>query len=478
MAGSDREWVREKQFTMSSHQRSGRTALRRRILLASTFLLWAACGGLTAVAAVPRQVFAHYMVCFATYGASVQGYQREIREAQDAGIDGFALNVGAWSGPDTYYRQRVPLIFEAAERLGTGFKLFFSVEITNETDIVEMISTYAPRPNSFRSGGKWVVSTYGQNDIPSRSQAGVNWTGRVLPELASRGIPVRFVPHFWPDPVQELPSYNDGRKLYAKYGSWVDGLFLFGAAGLPAQLAQCNSNHIRAAREAGKISMAGVSPHYWGCNQNSSGRRYFEYDGGEGLALQWEFLLNHAPDWVELVTWNDWNESTYMAPIDDPGRYFEGVRTPRRHSHAGYLELSRRFIQQFKTGTDPMADRDALYFFYRTHPAAALASARGEVRVGWVIGKMEDVVHVTVHAVSPAELVVSSGGRVTTNQVQSGLSHVRIPFLPGAQSMLLRRDGAEMLRAEGPAIQSQVRSYNFFPATGFAYGPPPGGGRL
>ena len=43
-----------------------------------------------------KKVFAHYMVCMPTYGgdSTVADYQREIRAAQAAGIDGFALNCG------------------------------------------------------------------------------------------------------------------------------------------------------------------------------------------------------------------------------------------------------------------------------------------------------------------------------------------------------------------------------------------------
>src|SRR5215467_1123430 len=49
-------------------------------------------------------VFAHYMVAFATYGESVEGYRREIMEAQAANIDGFALNVGAWDDSQKFYK--------------------------------------------------------------------------------------------------------------------------------------------------------------------------------------------------------------------------------------------------------------------------------------------------------------------------------------------------------------------------------------
>src|SRR5215472_14076409 len=52
-------------------------------------------------------VFAHYMVAFATYGETVEGYRQEIMEAQAANIDGFALNVGAWDDYESYYQRRV-----------------------------------------------------------------------------------------------------------------------------------------------------------------------------------------------------------------------------------------------------------------------------------------------------------------------------------------------------------------------------------
>ena len=69
-----------------------------------------------------RQVFAHYMVCIPTFGArsGLAEYQEEIRAAQAAGIDGFALNCGGWSVREPHYKRRAQLIYQAAKDLGTG----------------------------------------------------------------------------------------------------------------------------------------------------------------------------------------------------------------------------------------------------------------------------------------------------------------------------------------------------------------------
>ena len=420
--------------------------------------------GQTNAAGSPHYVFAHYMVCYATYGATIGGYEREIQEAQAAGIDGFALDVGAWSGLDTYYKTRVELIYQAAEQLGTGFKLFFSVDLGNTNDIVNMVSTYAPRTNSFRYQGKVVLSTF--------SESNLDWQGSVFNPLKAAGIQLFFVPFFYPNPVTELPKYQDAVNLLNTYSNILDGLFLFGAAGLPYQLAQCNSNYTLAVHAAGKIFMAGVSPHYWGCKQPSNGRRYFEFDGGEGTSLQWNSVIASQPDWVEIVTWNDFGESTYISPVEDPGQYFAELSTPHRYSHKGYLELSKHYIAWFKTGQEPPIQNDALYHFYRTHPRNAVASDTNDIPVTWFIGNVQDTLNATVFLVQPAQLTIASGANRTTNSLPAGISAIRTPFAPGTQTMTLVRNGSQVLSVQGSNILAQIQNYDFFPASGFAYGKP------
>ena len=426
-------------------------------------------------AATPHYVFAHYMVCFATYGETLDAYKREIQEAQAAGIDGFALNVGAWDNTQSYYQTRVATIYNAAEQLGTGFKLFFSVDYYGTTNIVAMVQTYANRTNTFRYQGKVVLSSFGENDTPSTGGAGVDWTNLVFPQLASNGVSVCFVPHFWPDPIHELPTYSDAQSILQKYGSLLDGVFLFGAAGLPYQLAQCNSNYTLAVHQAGKISMASVTPHYWGFKQYSIGRRYYEFDGGEGIALQWQSIITNQPDWVEIVTWNDFNESTYIVPVKDPGTYFAEMQAPVRYCHAGYLELSKPFISWYKSGTNPAVSSDAVYYFYRTHPKAAIAANTNDIPVTGLYGEVRDTFYATVYLTAPANLEVASGGNLTTNSLPAGLTAVRLPFGPGKQALTLRRAGQPVISVQGPDILAQIQLYDFFPASGYGYsrpGPP------
>src|SRR5262249_16642772 len=187
-------------------------------------------------------------------------------EAQAAGIDGFALNVGAWDDTQAYYKTRVEMMYQAAEQLGTGFKLFFSVDFENVSNTVSMVESYASRPNTFRCQGKIVLSSYAHNDVPTKGWTGVDWTS-ILSQLNTNGYPIFFIPYFLSYYVNELPSYNDGAGIMQRYASILDGMFWYGAAGLPNQLAQCNSNYNAAAHSFGKPFMASVAPHYWGSKQ-------------------------------------------------------------------------------------------------------------------------------------------------------------------------------------------------------------------
>lgn len=411
--------------------------------------------------ASPHLVFAHYMVCYATYGESLEGYQREMREARAAGIDGFALNVGAWSR-EPHYPRRVRLIYRAAQELGTGFKLFFSVDMSNVPDILDMVRTYARHPNQFVHRDRIVVSTFSQERLA--------WKEQVLTPLKQEGIDVFFVPYFYPRPqATELPDYPTVTKLLQHHAGTVDGLFYFGAAGTSQQLAAANTAYAQALREAGLLCIASYTPTCWGYRQ-APDRRYFETDGGEGTARQWQALIAADPNWVEIVTWNDFNESSYVSPVENPGRYFAELLTPPRHCHAGYLELSKYFITWYKTGRQPPINRDALFYFYRPHPKDATAT-RDDRPVTSRLGEVTDTLYLTTLLTAPAELCVNSGDTQTRHSVTAGLQHLRVPFVPGPQRFELTRHGERILTAQGDLIDANIERYNFFTTTGFACGP-------
>ncbi len=441
--------------------------------LQATVLLLLLPAGLAAVATAtepgpPKRhfVFAHYMVCFAAQGERVEDYKREIQEAQAAGIDGFALNCGAWHD-EPHYPRRTKSIYQAAEELGTGFKLFFSVDFAGlgrhppgefESYVLDMVKTYGHHRSQFRVDGRTVVSTFA-------GEQGVEWKKDILAPLKAAGYDVFLVPFFYPRPrVTELPDEATVRQHYRRWADVVDGMFYFGGAGTAPQIAASNAAYAKVLGEAGKTCMCSFSPMYWGAAQPD--RRYYETCGGEGVELQWKSIIEYQPDWVEIVTWNDFSES-YVCPVASSGQSVPSYLTSRS-SHAGYLELSRYYIEWYKTGRQPPL-KDALFWFYRVHPKDTVAV--GDRRVTARHGPVADDLYVTTMLTARAELRVTSGGRKSVHPLSTGIQHLRIPFSCGAQHFAVYRDERSVLSGDGEPIVDRIKSYDFFPASGFAYAP-------
>lgn len=401
-----------------------------------------------------KKVFAHYMVACPTAGggARLEDYQREIQEAQRRGIDGFALNCGGWTAKEPHYKARTILLYEAAQRLGTGFQLFVSADyccglsLEETRDIVE---SFRDHPNQLRWEGKPVLSTFG-------GQGKDNEHGKELLAFLRSGSlagPVVFVPYFFPRPhITELPQDEHVEQVFRDF-SGLDGFFYFGAAGTGEQLARSNELLARKWRGAGKIFMAGITPYYRG---NGGNFRAFETRGFEGMAREWESAIRSDATWVEIVTWNDWGESSYVAPFGPPEatEFWKGHFGPRMLAHAAYLDASRYYIAWFKKGTPPPIERDEVFYFYRLHPKSLAATVRAssdEDGSAVVRGadRLKDSVFVTAFLTAPGELAIQSGSRAQTFPLPAGVSHLEMPFACGRQHFTLRRAGKTIIDKTG-----------------------------
>jgi glucan endo-1,3-alpha-glucosidase len=408
----------------------------------------------------PRAVFAHYMVCCPMAGAGVtkQDFAAEIRQAQAHDIDGFVLNCGGWSKePD--YPARASLMFAAASDLGTKFKLFFSTDGLTPDETVSMVTEFYDHPNMYRFQGRPVLSTFAGDE--ARAEA-------FLTPLATAGKPVFFVPFFYPrDPIgrdTERFTNRNLAQLVAENG-FVDGYFYFGASGQGDVIAQRSRKIGQAWRDAGKFYMAPATPYYGALGPNNL--RVFEYRGFEGMAAQWEAAINVGAQWVEIVTWNDWGEMTYVASFGSPSTtdLWNGHWGPRL-SHEGYLAASTYYIRWFKTG-DKRIHEDKLFWFYRLAPH----SQPGQIDLddGNVMGypggadKLQDRVFVTVFLTAPAQINIASGDRQYVFTLPAGVHHLDPEFADGPQRFSMARNGKTLLKGDGafPITENNWAPFNY-----------------
>jgi glucan endo-1,3-alpha-glucosidase len=208
-----------------------------------------------------KMVFAHYMVTNQDYQgdtdptqeAKIAAYEKEIQQAQSAGIDGFALNVGGWLN-QTYYIRYSAQIFEVAARLNNGFRLMFSADMfcgNTPTDVEDMMRRFANNPRYsdvyFKHDGAFVLTTFSGDALGTATwqqiradlATGTNPSTTTEPSALSAvsgapsnaPMPIFLVPaFFWGG---ELPNQAQVQAGFNEWRTTIDGSFYWGIAGVP-----------------------------------------------------------------------------------------------------------------------------------------------------------------------------------------------------------------------------------------------------
>jgi hypothetical protein len=450
-----------------------------------------------------RMVFAHYMLANQDYQgdssqkAKIASYEREILQARALGIDGFALNAGGWLH-QPWYIEYAAQMFEAAARLDDGFKLMFSADMccgNSAADVVDMMRRFAGNPRYarvyFRCHGEPVLTTF------AGSSKGVAFWRQVRADLATGAHPstsveprvlaqARAAPSNAPMRIFLVPAFfwggeRPGRAAVQRgFGEWrsvIDGAFYWGIAGVPGSggpLDQLRSSQAYASvLHAGRrLYMAPVTLQFWGANAN----RYYEYSGAEGMRRMWMDAIEKThPGWVEIITWNDFIEGTYISPIDDPNRYPNAnyltqsgipLGTPHYfHSHQAAGDLMRFFIEWYKTGHKPPITHDTVYWFYRTQ---TFHHDAGAPPVAHRYGPVADRIYITANLIAPARLVVRLGAHSWTVRFRAGSTDASVPFIPGVTpEFTLMRHGRVLVTDKGrDAIQEAPRWNDYYDSSG------------
>ena len=410
-----------------------------------------------------KYVFAHYMVCcprglideagVLSGDPPVESYLEEIKEAARAGIDGFALNVGAWT-TQPHYRTNSAKLFEAAKRFGDSFKLFFSADGVSADETADMIATYGDHPNQFRYDGRPVLSTFGSS---------ADWIREVRAKVRARSAhEIYAVPFFFPPTMHTIPTADDVNALVADSAD-IDGYFYFGAAESPDKLDRAIRLYGEGWTRSNKLFMAGIAPYYRGLRVNY---RVFDNGGYDGLVKQWTSAIANHAQWVELVTWNDWGESTYFAPLapDSPSTRWT-AEWGHLLSHDGFLNANRYFIDWFKGGKPPAIDRERLFYTYRPHYRFATGTpdpAKPAKGMPKGVRALKNQIYFLAFLQQPAELIVRTQATVQRVQLPAGMSQASARLFRGQIDMELRRNGERIASKTGEFAISPTDAWSNF----------------
>jgi len=404
--------------------------------------------------------------------------KNDVRAAMELGIDGFALNAFSGEQAKNYF----PAFIRAADAIeAKNFKFFLSADMSlgfTSQDIVEAIKLYGGNPHYLKIDGKPLLSTYGGQSLGNQW-----WQDNVLLPLKDSGNPVTFVPHFdRNNPNWDTPNDRNWRKVIESYSS-IDGLFNFGIAKSPPfpsndgnignhwwSLLDGQESLARSLKLKGKLYIASYTPYYWAvCH---SARQYTETQGGRGMDNAWDSIVTKQhPPIVEIVTWNDYSESTFIEPTRIPLTKTAGIPSL---PHLGHYELLKYYISWYKSGHKPTITKDSIFFFHRTHPNNAIASDRasgcsmGAIPAHQKWGNVQDRIYITTALTAPANLIVRIGASEHKRDLPAGLTTIEVPFEPGKPTYELWRAGTKELSFTGEQIVQKPEIYNFNVVSGYA----------
>ncbi|KAM0420416.1 hypothetical protein ACHAPT_011837 [Fusarium lateritium] len=401
-----------------------------------------------------RQVYAHYMVGL-TDGQSLEQWQKDISAAQAVGIDGFALNIGP---TDAWTLTQLHQAYAAAEAASFGLFLSFDMQ-TGSWDspaVVDLVNEFKGSGAQVKRDGKPLVSTF-EGTKWADQWAGVReQTGGIflVPDWSSIG----------PDGLKDKLSVVDGA---FSWNAWPRA----GETKMTADEDKLYKNVL-----GDKPFMMGVSPSFY-VNQDLAQWGKNWYSSSESLWYdRWQQVLDVLPDAIEIITWNDFSESSYIGDIV-PSQIVGGAEVyVDGFSHSALRSVLPYFIQAYKAGTPdvPLPDGETAVAWYRT-TSATLGSDGGTV---WGQGGSQsasvgakDVVSVVAITTGEEEVLIKIGDgrekRFIANGTGSRASYFEVPFEGALGEVKLEMGGKSVV---GGAITANLPSTGYVNFNALAIG--------
>ncbi|KAH8901773.1 glycoside hydrolase [Thozetella sp. PMI_491] len=434
-----------------------------------------------------KLVFAHFMIGIVGDRTDTSAYVADMQRAREAGIDAFALNCGT----DSYTGAQLDLAYQAAAEI--GFSVFISFDFSwwkiNDTALLgEYIANYAARPAQLFVDGKAYVSSYNGNGM--NVSALREDTAAAAQANGAAGLEVYFAPNFYPP---ALPWISNNGNTWVNTSDGLDAALNWYAwpnngnnkAPTPGHNVTVEyGDQVYLEWLEGKPYLAPVSPwfftHY---GPEVSYSKNFAFPSDTLMFDRLSDMLELQPQFFELVTWNDFGESHYLAPLDsqhgDDGNSKWTLGLP----HEGWLDMAKPFIAAYKAGASKEQivdhiEEEQIVYWYRPNPTAtncdltdttagrSADNSSGNYFEGRPNGyeSFADEVFVVSLLKEAGTLSVSSGNSTQTFSAPAGAQIFRVPMGLGTQSFSLSRDGQSVFAASSDrdiTDKCQCGNYNF-----------------
>ncbi|CAG8958787.1 hypothetical protein HYFRA_00011737 [Hymenoscyphus fraxineus] len=392
-----------------------------------------------------RLVFAHFMIGIVGDRASPADYDNDMRRAKALGIDAFALNIGTETNTD----QQLNYAYQSAAN--NGMKVFISFDFAfwstgNGAAVGAKIGQYAGLPAQLFYQGKAFASSFVGDGVDVGA----------LRNAAGREV-------FW------VPNFHPGQSSFGA----LDGAFNWQAWASNGNNKAPTPGHTvsvadgdAAYRSAlgGKPYLAPVSPWFnthYGPEVPYSKNWVFPSD----LLWynRWNEILTLSPQFLEIISWNDYGESHYIGPLSSLHWDDGNSKWVNDMPHNGWGDMAKPFIAAYKAGSQSVNNfitSDQLVYWYRPTLKSLNCDSTDTTMLpanndsgnyfqgrpnGW--DSMSDSVFVVSLLTSPGVVTVVSGGNTRTFNAPAGASAFQVDMQVGQQAFYLTRGSTTVLSA-------------------------------
>jgi hypothetical protein len=351
----------------------------------------------------------------------VDNMEKEVEMAMAAGITGFTVDVLGADEVDA--GSPLQNLYTAAAAVDSRFKVVVMPDIAalgaNQAEVVSIIESVANNPAAYRlADGRLVVTAF------DASIGSVSFWQAVFSDLSTAGIKVAFVPTFlgWEGNAAAFAPISYG---FADWGTATPGASASSQA-WPA-----------AAHGYGEIFMMPVDP------QQYRPKDFLFWEAGNSVAFRnaWTSAIAGDSDWVQLVTWSDFSESSDVEPFTDA--------TLAADIGTGFYDLNAYYASWFLSGQAPTITNDVLYYFYRREPTGAAASAQADATTIASGGPAENDIELLAFLTAPGTLTITIDGQTSTQDAPAGLTSFKAPLQPGTPQFSLSRAGTQVISFSG-----------------------------
>ncbi|KAB8071772.1 glycoside hydrolase [Aspergillus leporis] len=420
-----------------------------------------------------KAVFAHYMLGN-SHNYTKENWVEDISAAKEAHIDAFALNTGF--GLD--FHHLLVDVFSIAATM--DFKLFLSLDYSGdghwpEDQVINYLKEFTKLPAYFKTNGnKPLVSTF------EGSQAVGDWAN------IKDKVDCFFMP--------EWSAFRPSRSISYEQ---VDGLMSWTAwpNGTDEMTTEVDKEYVEALN--GKPYIMPVSP--WFYTNMVRYNKNWVWQGDDLWYTRWQQVLEIEPEYVEILTWNDYGESHYIGPIHETGlSVFDYAEAPFNYAkgmpHDGWRKFLPYVIDLYKNGgKDAQITDEGIVSWYRINPASACSSGKTtgntETQHQQILEPQEvlkDKVFFSALLESTADVSVAIGGKDraaswtnTPDGGGKGIYHGSIPInnQTGAVVVTLTRDNELLAEIQGHQITTNcvrnMTNWNAWVGNATSTGPKP-----